>query len=67
MMPLLGLVVGYVFAYADYHGTMAFTPLISWEKEQPATFDLISPKRPWYPDYITLPPLFRVKQSYGLE
>jgi hypothetical protein len=120
MMPFIGFVVGYVFAFADYygilenwqlvgklddnisqiigveeggklyvstekgdiyslkfgqlysygfnyHGAMTLAPQISWEKEQPGTFELISPRRPWYPDFITMPPLFRVKQLYELE
>jgi hypothetical protein len=50
-----------------YHGAVALSPKISWEKEQLEPIDLVSTRQPWYPDFVTLPPLFRVNQIYELE
>jgi hypothetical protein len=42
-------------------------PKVFWEKEQLEPLDLVSRRQPLGPNFVTLPPFFRVKQIYELE
>jgi hypothetical protein len=50
-----------------YHGAVVLPPKIAWEKEHFEPVALVSPRQPLGPDFVTLPPLFRVNQIYELE
>jgi hypothetical protein len=62
------LETGQLYPYGlHYHGAVVLPPKISWEKEQLEPVDLVSPRPPWYPNFVNISPFFRVKQIYELE
>lgn len=58
---------GKIYSFGFYYREeVALPPQILWEKEQLDTVDKVS-HLDWGEDFITLPPLFQVKQLYELE
>jgi hypothetical protein len=62
------LETGQLYSYGfHYHGAVILPPKVFWEKEQLEPLDLVSRRQPLGPNFVTLPPFFRVKQIYELE